>query len=269
MSAKTVACVIARTVSTRLPLKVLRSVVDDYSMLDFIVQRLKLVSNIDEVYICTSDEAVDEILVDVAKRNQVKIYRGSPNAVIERLIAVGDLESADNVIRITGDNVFTSYEYLEEQINIHNENNLDYTRIVDIPIGTTAEVMRLSAVKLCLQKIDPEVSEYLLLFMFDPNNFKCGVIGIGSLKNTANYTVTVDLPEDLKRTKEIFRFYDGDPIRIKLKDIVSIIDERRVANTIHELSGGVKMPYGKEISFEEFQNDMNDRRERSMNFLIG
>ena len=66
MSKKTIACVIARTVSTRLPLKVLRNVVNEYSMLDFMIQRLKLVKNIDDIYICTSHEMVDEILEDVA-----------------------------------------------------------------------------------------------------------------------------------------------------------------------------------------------------------
>lgn len=269
MNNKTVACVIARTVSTRLPLKVLRNVVDDYSMLDFMIQRLKVVKNIDEIYICTSNEAVDEILVDVANKNKVKIYRGSPDAVIERLISVGDLEAADNVIRITGDNVFTSYEYLEEQISIHNENNLDYTRIMDVPIGSTAEVMRLSAVKKCYQQIDPAVSEYLLLYMFDPNHFKCGVICINNLKKSSDYTITVDTPEDLERTKKIFSLNSNEPLLIKLKNIISIIDDHNISNSKYSLSGNVKMPYGKEISFEEFQNDMNQRRVQSMNFSIG
>jgi spore coat polysaccharide biosynthesis protein SpsF len=269
MSSKTIACVIARTVSTRLPLKVLRNVVDDYSMLDFMIQRLKLVKNIDEIYLCTSTELVDDILADVAAKNGIKLYKGSPEAVIERLLAVGDIEKADNVIRITGDNVFTSYEYLEDQIKIHNDNNLDYTRIMDVPIGSTAEVMRLTAVKKCYSQIDPAVSEYLLLYMFNPMKFKCGVISINNIKKSSDYTITVDTPEDLARTKEIFDLNGDDSLQIQLKDIISIIDEHNISNSKYTLSGNVKMPYGKEISFEEFQNDMNQRRAHSMNFSIG
>lgn len=269
MSNKTVACVIARTVSTRLPLKVLRNVVDDYTMLDFMIQRLKFVNSIDEIYICTSDEPVDEILVDVANKNKVKVYRGSPDAVIERLIAVGELETADNVIRITGDNVFTSYEYLEDQIKIHNENDLDYTRIMDVPIGSTAEVMRLTAVKKCYEQIDPAVSEYLLLYMFDPKQFRCGVIRINDLKKSSDYTITVDTPADLSRTKEIFTLNESSPLLIQLKNIVEIIDKHDISNSKYTLSGNVKMPYGKEIPFEEFQNNMEQRSEQSMNFSIG
>ena len=269
MSKKTIACVIARTVSTRLPLKVLRNVVNEYSMLDFMIQRLKLVKNIDDIYICTSHEMVDEILEDVAFKNEVKIYRGSPDAVIERLIAVGELEKADNVIRITGDNVLTSYEYLEEQINIHNNNELDYTRIINIPVGATAEVMKLSAVKECYDLIDPAISEYLLLYMFKPEHYKCGVINLEEIKKSSNYTLTVDTKEDLERTKKIFKYYEENPLKIKLKDAINIIDKYDLENSKIEFSGNVKMPYGKEITFEEFQNDMQNRINNSRQFTIG
>lgn len=269
MSKKTIACVIARTVSTRLPLKVLRNIIDEYSMLDFMIQRLKLVKNIDDIYICTSHEFVDDILEDVANKNKVKIYRGSPDAVIERLISVGNLEKADNVIRITGDNVFTSYEYLEEQINIHNKNELDYTRIINVPIGATAEVMKLTAVKECYDLIDPAISEYLLLYMFKPEHYKCGVISLNKIKKSSNYTVTVDTREDLIRTKNIFKYFNENPLNIKLKDIIEYIDTNNIEDSKIEFSGNVKMPYGEEITFEEFQNDMNNRINNSIQFTIG
>lgn len=269
MGKKTIACIISRTVSTRLPLKVLRNVVDNYSMLDFMIQRLKDIKNIDDIYICTSHEIVDDILEDVAQRNNVNIYRGSPDAVIERLISVGDLEKSDNVIRITGDNVFTSCEYLEEQISIHNKNNLDYTRIIDVPIGATAEIMKLTAVKECYDLIDPAISEYLLLYMFKPEHYKCGVIKLNEIKKSSNYTVTVDTIDDLNRTKDILNNYQGNPLDIKLKDIIDIIDNNNLDNSKIEFSGSVKMPYGEEISFEEFQNDMNNRINNSHQFSIG
>ena len=269
MSSKTVACIVARTVSTRLPLKVLRNVVEDLSMLDFMIQRLKLVRNIDDIYLCTSNERVDDILEDVSKRNDVKIYRGSSDAVIERLIAVGELERAESIIRITGDNVFTSSEYLEEQIKIHDVNKLDYTRIIDVPIGASAEVMRLSAVKKCNKMIDASKSEYLLLYMYNPELFKCGVISLKGIKESSNYTVTVDTQDDYIRTKQIFGLFMGNPLDIKLKDIIDITDKHDIKNSKLEFSGNVKMPDDEEITFEEFQIDMNERKRASIHFTIG
>ena len=269
MNNKTVACVIARTVSTRLPLKVLRNIVDEYSMLDFILQRLKLVKNIDEIYLCTSVEAVDDIMEDIAEKNSINLYRGSADQVIERLISVGELSQADNIIRITGDNVFTSYEYLNEQIELHNSNSLDYTRIIDIPIGATSEVMSLEALKHCYKEIDPVVSEYLLLYMFSPSKYECGVVRIKSLKNSSNYTITVDTPEDYRRTKQIIQAFKGDPLKIKLKEIIQLIDTLQIEHGKYSARGVVKMPYGKEVSFEEFHKDMSSRIEKSHQLLIG
>lgn len=266
---KTIACVIARTVSTRLPLKILRNIDEKYRMIDFIIQRLKLVNNIDEIYICTSHEEVDDILEDVAENNKVKIYRGSPDAVIERMIAVGELEKADNVIRVTGDNVFTSYEYLEEQINIHNKHELDYTRMIDVPIGATAEVMRLTAVKECYDLIDPAISEYLLLYMFKPEHFKCGVISLNGIEKSSNYTVTVDTKEDLVRTKEVLKNYSNSSLKISLDEILQIIKDKQLPNSTILGEGMVKMPYGKEIPFSEFQEDMQNRIKNSHHFTIG
>lgn len=268
MGSKTVACVIARTVSTRLPLKVLRKVTDELSMIDFIVQRLKLISNIDDVYICTSRESVDDILEDVAAKNDVKIYRGSPDRVIERLIEVGEICGADNIVRVTGDNVFTSYEYLEEQIKIHNENKLDYTRIIDVPVGATSEVMTLSALKKCYGSIDPSISEYLMLFMFSPNDYNCGVIKIQDLENCSDYTLTVDTPEDYVRTRSIIESYQDEVLRIKLKEIIELMKSSDIPNCTYSPSGKVKLPYGKEITFEEFKSDMNSRIELSKNFTV-
>jgi len=237
-------------------------------MLDFMIQRLKLVEEIDGIYLCTSHEPVDDILEDVAARNEIKIYRGSPDAVIERIIAVGVAENADNVIRITGDNVFTTYEYLGQQIVIHNENNLDYTRIVDVPIGATAEVMKLTAVKECYDLIDPAISEYLLLYMFDPDRFHCGVLNIEGLKMCSDYTVTVDTNEDLQRTRNILSHYSKDPLKISLAEIIDIIDNFNIPDSKFKLSGNIKMPYGKEITFDEFQNDMNQRIRKSQHYMI-
>ena len=265
---KTVACVIARTVSTRLPLKVLRTVTPGFSMLDFMLQRLKKVRGLDEVYLCTSREAVDDILEDVAEANDVKFYRGSADAVIERIIDVGEQEQASNVIRVTGDNVFTACEYLDQQICIHKQNDLEYTRIVDLPIGATAEVMALDAVKDCYTKIDPAVSEYLLMYMFNPEAYRCGVAKVSGLADFSNLCLTVDTPEDLKRTKELFTLYNGCKLDVSLKNILEILNSHDLPQSRVAADAELKMPYGKTVSFADFNSDMKARASKSATFLI-
>jgi spore coat polysaccharide biosynthesis protein SpsF len=266
---KTIACVIARTTSSRLPLKVLRLVNDEYRMIDFILQRLKKVSNINDIYLCTSDDPVDDIMEDIALVNGVKLYRGSAESVIDRLVAVADLEYADNIIRITGDNVFTSIEHLQRQIEIHNDEQLDYTRIIGVPLGATAEVIKSTALKHCYDRIDKAISEYLLLYLFCPEIYVCGVITLNDLKDSSNYSVTVDTPLDLIRTREIIKLYCNNPLDITLKEILAIIDDNGLSETVISSTDLVKMPYGVEITFASFQENMCDRQSASKQFSLG
>ena len=238
-------------------------------MLDFMLQRLKMVSSIDKIYLCTSSEPVDDILEDVAEANDVCFYRGSADAVIERIIAVGEQENAENVIRITGDNIFTACEYLDDQIRVHCQKGLQYTRLVDLPIGATAEVMSLEAVKDCYTKIDPSVSEYLLLYMFDPDSYRCGVGKISGLDDLSNLSLTVDTPADLQRTKSILNYYCGNKSDIRLVDILNIISTHSLPQAAVSESASLKMPYGKTVSFGDFLTDMKTRAKKSQKFIIG
>lgn len=262
---KVVACIIARTVSKRLPLKILRDLRPGLSMIDFLIQRIKSVQEIDELYLCTSEESVDDILEDVAVRNNIKLYRGSADAVIERMLAVAEIERADILLRITGDNPFASIEFINHQLQLLKNNNLDYVRVIDIPIGATTEVMTTKALKKCYDSMDPSVSEYLMLFLFEPNNFKCGIIKVFK-DDYSNCSVTVDTLDDLIRTKGILKILNQNHIDIKLKDLIKLYQNDDIKLPAMRISSGgsIKYPYDKIITFDEFIEDMSRRKKNSM-----
>ncbi|MBI3217926.1 MAG: hypothetical protein HYZ44_00270 [Bacteroidetes bacterium] len=263
--AKVVACIIARTVSKRLPLKVLRDVYPSVSMIEFLIDRVKTVNVVDDVYICTSMEQVDDILEDVAIRKQVKIYRGSADMVIERMLAVGKLEHADILIRITGDNPFTAVEYIPLQLLLMQEKQLDYVRVIDVPIGATAELMTQSALLKCNEMMDPTMSEYLMLYMFDPANFKCGVIKPFK-EDFGNYSVTVDTYTDFERARRILKYTNWKPgDLLKHKDILDIFQDhsKELPGKQIKKEGDIKLPYGKTMTFAAFKNDIDNRIRQS------
>jgi hypothetical protein len=104
--------------------------------------------------------------------------------------------------------------------------------------------------------------------MFKPENYRCGVINVNDIKQSSNYSVTVDTKNDLERTKKIFEYYKSNPLEIRLEEIIEIIDVNDLPNSKIEFSGSIKMPYGKEISFKDFQTDMNNRIKNSNNYCI-
>jgi len=264
--AKVVACIIARTVSQRLPLKVLRDFVPHLCMLDFLIQYAKTQPVIDEVYLCTSTEPADDILEDVAVRNGIKLYRGSADEVTERMLGVAAIENADILIRITGDNPFTAMEFIGHQVRFLEEKNLEYVRVTGLPIGGTAEVFTAEALRRCVTIMDPKVSEYLMLFLFEPRNFRCGVIKAFE-KDYAAYSLTVDRPEDFDRTRRILSalHFTGEVNGFAIKNVLKVLDDESIAlpaKTIQP-SGTVKLPYGQEMPYEDFAADMCRRFDES------
>lgn len=258
---KVVACIIARTVSSRLPLKVLRDLIPNTTILDFIIKNIQQNAEVDEIYLCTSNEPVDDILEDVAKRNSVKIYRGSANDVTERLSSVAEIEKADILVRITGDNPFCAVEYIQEQAEFIKSKGLDYVRVNELPIGASCEVFTVEALKKCMSEMDRSVSEYLMLFLFQPSKYRCGVLTIRE-ESFGGFSLTVDLLDDLIRTRGILERleFDGDYSKVKLESILDIIKvETSLPALRYEPSGDVKLPYGKTVPYSEFKRDMERR----------
>jgi len=263
---KTIACIIARTNSTRLPLKVLRDCGAGYSIIELLIKRLKT-AGLDQIYLCTSKEPGDDIMEDIANINDIGIYRGSANKVIERMVAVSKITQSDIILRITGDNPLTSIEYIENQVNLLKDKSLDYVRLINVPIGSTAEVIGRDALTHYYENYDPNISEYMMLYLFNPDVYKCGVIK-PFRTDFSNYTITVDTNEDLKRLKDTLLFfnnYQEMPEKILLKNIIKYYTyNSEIKNHLIKNKEEIKLPFGEVKSFIDFNKDIKNREQQSI-----
>lgn len=249
---KTVACIIARTNSKRLPQKVLKKI-GNKSMIEYIIDNVKKVKGIDSIYICTSNLKEDKILKEVAEKNNIKFYAGSETAVIERMLDVAEVEKADNVIRITGDNIFTDSDYLEKMLKGHIKNGVDYTRTEYLSIGVTAEVIKVTALKDCYKNIAPDKSEYLFLYMFNPEKYKCLVLIPDEKYKYPYSTLTVDTEKDWERTRFIIEHLEND---YSYKKIIELNSKLEIPNFLIEDDINIKLPDNKVISYKKFREEL-------------
>jgi spore coat polysaccharide biosynthesis protein SpsF len=258
---KTVACVIARTNSKRLPEKVLQPVAGR-CLIEHILDRLHMVRKLAKIYICTSTARDDLRLYKIAERNKVEFHAGSASSPIDRMLAVARLEDADCLVRITGDNVFTDPVFLHEMICRQEEDAVDYTRVMQVPLGLTPELISVGALKRCYTEIDPEKSEYLMLYLFQPERYRCRVILPEKKLVAPDLTLTVDTPEDLARTEFIFERISR-PGLISYADVIHLSQATPIPQLKLMPSGGIKLPDGTAVSFHEFTRDMEQRTARS------
>jgi spore coat polysaccharide biosynthesis protein SpsF len=254
---KTVGCIIARTNSTRLPQKVLKEI-KDKKLIEHIIQKMKKAQNLDELYLCTSIDKKDRILLEIAKKNGIKSFAGSRESVIDRMLKVADMENADNMVRITGDNIFTDEIFLDKMIKEHIRNESDYTRTEYLPLGVTSEVINVDSLKKCYNEIDPNKSEYLTVYMFDPKKYNCLILIPPEKFKHPFLTLTVDTLEDYERTLFLMNELSGEK-DIYLDDILDINNKKNVPNININKSNKIKLPDGRKITFNDYRKILDKK----------
>lgn len=256
---RNVACIIARTNSKRLSKKVLREI-NGIKLIEYIIKKIKRSKHVNEIYLCTSVDKDDEILIGIASKNNIKSFAGSRDSVIDRMLEVAKIENADNVIRITGDNIFTDEVYLDLMIKYHNKYNFDYTRTEYLPIGVTAEVIKTIGLKKCYSLMDPKFSQYLLLYIFQPEKYNCQVLIPEDTHRHPDWSLTVDTPDDFQRTEEIISKQKNIPNYI---DILSICNNNKINNLYYKVSDNVRYPGGLLVTYSAFRKEMEERIKKS------
>ena len=261
---KNVACIIARTNSSRLPQKVLLDV-NGIRFIEYLIQKVKRSKLLDEIYLCTSVDDSDKILLDIAEKNGIKSYAGSRESVIDRMLDVAKSENADNVIRITGDNIFTDEVYLDLMLKYHQLNNSDYTRSEYLTVGITAEVINVKALKKCYDNMDPNESQYLMLYMFQPDIFDCQVLVPDKKHNKSGMTFTVDTPTDFNRTTQIIEHSNN---LLNIDEILEICSKHKIPDVLYKAGFSVKFPANLSMTFKAFRTEMEMRIEKSKQIYL-
>ena len=84
MKNKVVALVICRLNSRRLPYKMIKKI-NGKTIIDIVISRLKASKMIDEIILLTTNNKVDDKFLKIAKKNQINIFRGSEQNVLNRV----------------------------------------------------------------------------------------------------------------------------------------------------------------------------------------
>ncbi|HTF82901.1 MAG TPA: hypothetical protein VL947_14305 [Cytophagales bacterium] len=261
---KNIICIIARTNSKRLERKALKEV-NGISMIERIITKMKKSKLASDIYICTSWEEGDQVLVDIAKKHGIKSYCGHPDAPVERLRKVAEMENADNVVRVTGDNIFTDEVYLDLMFKYHTQNNADYTRTEFLPLGATAEVIKAQALYKCFETMPIEFSEYLLMYIFQPKFFDCQVLIPSEIHKHADWSLTVDTPADWTRTEQIL---EGQTGLLNYDEIVKICNGKKIDHLVWDADGLIKLPGDFFITYQAFRAEMEMRIQKSKQVQI-
>jgi spore coat polysaccharide biosynthesis protein SpsF len=149
---KIVATIEARMTSSRLPGKVLLEA-GGRPMLHHLVRRLRAAPSIHEIVLATTVNATDDVLIEFAKKEGIRAYRGSELDVMGRVVGAGEMAEADVLVEITGDCPIIDPDLVEQTIRMflaHQVHRVAYVannHIKAYPDGMDTQVFRLETLQ--------------------------------------------------------------------------------------------------------------------------
>ena len=210
---KSVAAIIqARTNSSRLPQKVLADL-GGRPLISFLIERVKLCKNIDEIYLATTNLKSDDKLEELAKIAGIKCLRGSENDVLTRFAMVLDQCDSNVFIRLTGDCPLLDPYLIDNAIKLFfSKKEVQYLSNISpptFPDGLDFEIFNrcalIQASKSCL---DINQREHVTPWM--RNSGKLKTWNFENNIDLSNKRWCVDEPEDLRLIQNIVNFFKGD-----------------------------------------------------------
>lgn len=219
MSGKTVAFVVARLGSTRLPRKAILPLAGK-PMIERLLERARRSRLLDEVAVATTTLPEDGELEALAGRLGLRCFRGSADNVSLRMAQAAEASGAETVVELLGDNPLIHSGLIDGVLQVYRERGADYAASVTseyrhlhdlrrFPLG-----VRVQAYKAAAARRWAEFPEYLTrdlgttAFMFNNHRlFKCGYLeaaGPWAAVHAPELNFAVNYQKDFDRVGNLF-----------------------------------------------------------------
>ena len=191
----------ARMGSIRLPGKVLKKI-GDKSLLEHLMYRVSALKHEIKAVIATSTLEINNEIEGFCIENNIICFRGSESNVLERYYLCAMKYSFDHIVRLTGDNPFIDEEEIDNLIELHLDDNADYSRSYSaLPKGVGAEIFSFKTLERCAKYGNEDnhkehVNEYI---EENKGKFKISELSVKKEKNRPEINLSIDSIEDYEK----------------------------------------------------------------------
>src|SRR6266536_897189 len=199
-------------------------------LLTRVINTVKGLKGIDEIYVATTGLSEDDVIVQLAQTQEVKVFRGSALDLLERFyFACADLKESDTIARFTADNPFNHYMITEELLQKHLENRNDYTHIEGLS-HIVPEFINVRALRDVYNygRLEPFDREHVTPYFRkhkDQFKIKTFPVNYAGLRHDLDKFLTIDSMEDLERFEHMISVLNlGDKNPQDFQTIYSFLD---------------------------------------------
>jgi spore coat polysaccharide biosynthesis protein SpsF len=228
VSRRLVAALACRNNGSRLYGKPMQNIADGKTILDQIVDAIRLCPAIDAIVLGISEGSANLPFVEKATEYGVSHIIGDERDVLMRLIQCGRAGRATDVFRVTTECPWFAYELLPALWGRHVERGNDITVCDRLPEGLHFEIYTLEALERSHQRgSSVDRSEFCSNYpRMHPGEFRIDVVLPREELRRMDLRVTVDYPEDLIVCREIAKACRAAMPLVTLAQIVGFLDTR-------------------------------------------
>ena len=216
-----------RTGSTRLPKKCLLEIAG-LTTIQHLIRRVKKSKMANVVVLCTTHLAEDDVLEEIAKKENIECFRGSVKDKLERWRGAAEKFHVDFFVTADGDDLFCEPELIDLAFVQAESKGPDFikgdgVRGVDVPVGAFTYGIKVKALqRVCIIK-DTDDTEMMWAYFEDTGFFNCQKLENvpGELKRP-EIRMTLDYPDDFKFFQTVIGALGTD---VGLRDVLEYLDK--------------------------------------------
>ena len=254
----TVGMIVARSGSTRAPGKALLDLAGK-PVIWHMMRIARQITGVDELLLATTTSPGDDALVSVAESNGMRVFRGHPENVLDRVHAAAVASGARTLVYIGGDCPLLDPSIISAAIVEFRKLGCDYVSNYDPPTypgGMDVNVIRFDALdKAFKQAIAPSQRIHAFSYLtFHPEEFS--VTNFAQAEDVSTYHWSLDYPEDIEFLRLVYaRLYRADSV-IHMADVLRLVREDPAVRAEHERLIKPKVPHAF-LSSPGMMNDIN------------
>jgi spore coat polysaccharide biosynthesis protein SpsF len=225
-----VGCIIeARTTSTRLPGKVLRSILGK-PMIERMIERLRLARTLDGIILATTDNATDDEVAELGRRLEIGVFRGSEEDVLARVLGAAEAHAVDLIVETPGDCPLIDPGLIDKLVGDFRIGGVDFVRNAmayntppgaDIRVFRTADLAEINRISR-----DPADHEHVSLHFYEhPEKYRIRDVGT-DLPTHGPLRLTVDTQDDFAFVTAVYEELHPRNPAFGLGDIVDLLVRR-------------------------------------------
>ena len=231
----------ARIGSKRFPKKILTKIYKK-KIVEIMIERLLICFNPQDIYIATTNNKKDKIIIKHLKKYRINFFQGSEDNLLKRFIDCAKFYKLNTVIRLTADCPLIDPYLVKDFFNYQLNKNLDYYSNCapyekrTYPVGSDIEIFKYSELKKYkIKKTSLFQREHISPF-FLKNSKKKHLFNEKNNLSTIRYTL--DYKEDLSLLKHLSSKFKN-PINVKYSEIVTYLKKNNKIRSINSKYVGI------------------------------